>query len=567
MGGRELFSFMRLFAKSARFMALGTFLGLLGNLAAVGLLALSGWFIAATAVAGLTAISAQLFNFFLPSIGVRILAVGRTLCRYAERLVTHDATFRILESLRVWFYKKIEPLAPARLMQYRSGDVLSRIVADIDALDHLYLRVISPFVVYLFAMVLMVTALARVEAGIAWIAAMGLVLAGLVLPLSAKRWGAASGRRLTRTAGRLRTRLIESLQGMAELLIFGVKEDHLAVLSDHHDRLEKLQARMSHLTGLTHAILTLISGMCLTAAAVLGVRAVYSGQLSAEMLALSLLTIMASFDMVWSLPSAFQYLGQSQESARRLAEMVASRPLVTFAAQSQTVPKTFDIRFEAVNFRYRPEDPPVLQDVSFNVAQGERLALLGTSGIGKSTLAHLLVRFWDPDRGCIRIGGRDIRTFCEADLRRIVVLVSQQAHMFNVSIRDNLILARPAAGDNDLWAALRAARLEDVVANLPQGLKTLIGEAGKRLSGGQVRRLAVARAYLRDAPIWVLDEPTEGLDSETEADLLKTLFDLTLGRTLILITHRPVALDRMDRIICLAEGRITEQKVQAKTAG
>jgi ATP-binding cassette subfamily C protein CydC len=559
--GRELFSFIRLFGKHARWMAGGAILGLVAILAAVGLLALSGWFIAATALAGLTAGGGRLFNFFLPSIGVRLLAVVRTLARYAERLVSHDATFRILESLRVWFYRHLEPLAPACLMRYRSGDVLSRIVGDIDALDHLYLRVLSPFAVALAATGLIVAGLGRVEAGIARITAIGLLTGGLILPFFAQKWGADSGRRLTGTASELRTRIVESLQGMAELLIFGTRAQQLTALERGHDQLERLQARMSHLTGLTSALLTLISGLCLTATAALGVEAVRSGRLSAEMLALSLLTVLASFETVWSLPSAFQYLGQSRESARRLAEMVASQPAVTFVAQSDVRPQAFDIRFEAVSFRYRPADPPALQDVSLHVTQGQHLALLGASGAGKSTLAHLLVRFWDPDQGRIRIGDQDIRTLAEADLRQMVVLVSQQAHMFNASIRENLILARPDARDADLMAALRAARLEELLTQLPQGLDTWIGEAGKRLSGGQIRRLAVARAILRDAPIWVLDEPTEGLDPETEAELMQTLLELCTGRTLILITHRPVDLWPMDRILHLAEGRIFEQGV------
>jgi ATP-binding cassette subfamily C protein CydC len=242
--------------------------------------------------------------------------------------------------------------------------------------------------------------------------------------------------------------------------------------------------------------------------------------------------------------------------------MVASRPAVTFVEQGGEPLRRFDVRLEAVSFRYRPADPAVLQDVSLSIAQGQRIALVGASGTGKSTVAHLLVRFWDPDRGCIRIGGQDIRTLAEADLRRRVVLVSQQAHMFNATLRDNLALARPGAGDTELLAALQSARLEEVVAALPQGLDTWIGEAGKGLSGGQIRRLSVARAILRDAPIWVLDEPTEGLDLGTEAELMENLLELTAGRTLILITHRTVALDRMDRIFEMAEGRITERPVR-----
>jgi ATP-binding cassette subfamily C protein CydC len=279
-------------------------------------------------------------------------------------------------------------------------------------------------------------------------------------------------------------------------------------------------------------------------------------------LALVALAVLGAFDAVAMLPAAYQYLGRTREAGRRLMEITNTPPAVRFADASPELPLRCAVAFEAVHFRYRPADPPALAALTFRVEPGERVAVVGRTGAGKSTLAHLLVRFWDPGQGCVRIGGRDIRTLAEGDLRRLVTVVSQQPHIFNASIRDNLRIAAPEAAEGDLQAALAAVQLDAFTASLSDGLDTWVGEAGRRLSGGQARRLALARAVLHDGPVWVLDEPTEGLDRVTEARTLQRLFSLTSGRTVLLITHRLVDLDRMDRILVMENGHIVEQGSQ-----
>jgi ATP-binding cassette subfamily C protein CydC len=272
-----------------------------------------------------------------------------------------------------------------------------------------------------------------------------------------------------------------------------------------------------------------------------------------------MLTILAAFEVMMPLPAAYQFLGHTREAGRRLLEIVDTKPEITFPATSASLCAEPGVRFENISFRYNENTPWVLKDISLQIPAGRRVAVIGETGSGKSTLVHLLVRFWNPVSGHIRLGDADIRALSESDLRRTISVVSQQPHMFNASLRENLQIARPAAGDDDLWAALESARLKEFVANLPDGLDTWVGEDARLLSGGQARRVAIARAILHDAPIWVLDEPTEGLDTVTERQLMQVLARKSKSRTLLLITHRLVDLHWMDHIVILEKGRVADQ--------
>ena len=541
-------------------MGAGIFFGLLTITSTVGLLALSGWFLSATAFAGLTAVTAMAFNFFLPGAGVRFFAISRTLCRYVDRVISHDATFRLLETLRTWFYTKLEPLAPARLMQYRSGDLLNRIVADIDALDNVYLRVLSPTATAMLLSFILLIFLFFFDFLSGLIAFAGLLVAGSAVPVLAGVLGAGAGRRIAYRMSGFRIQIVEGIQGLAELLVFGRQARYLEELADHNRELLHLQLQMSVIRGFSSALITVIAGLATVAVLLRGAGLVNSGQMHGAVLAMVVLAVMSSFEAVVPLPSAYQFLGRTREAGKRLLDIVNADPAVVFPEQSAAGSQRHDVAFRQVTFGYRRTDPPVLDGVDFQVSDGERIALLGATGVGKSTIAHLLVRFWDPSSGQVLLGGEDLRSYSEADLRSRISVVSQQAHMFNASIRDNLRIAssKDQIDDARLWKALEAAQLEEFVRNLPEGLDTWTGESGKRLSGGQARRLAVARAVLQDAPVWILDEPTEGLDRETEHRLMNTLFELTADRTVLLITHRLADLDRMDRILILEQGRIVE---------
>jgi len=553
---KELSPFLAVVPRYLTRLALGALAGLAAAAAAVGLMSLSGWFISAAAAAGLAPATAYLFNFFLPSIGVRIFAILRTAARYAERVVTHDVTFRILEGLRVWFYRRIEPMAPAGLWRFRSGDILNRIIADIEALDNFYLRTLSPAVVALLLSILVFFLLAVFDEWIAVTFWLLFVFAGTGVSTGAAQAAEPAGRLITACSAQLRLHAVEGLQGLAEIIVFGAAGQHQEIVRRSQAELMAGQRRMAHIRGVSAAAMHVLSGAAVLAALYCGCDRVSAGRLDGAALAMIALAVTAAFETVFSLPTAYQFLGRIRAAGLRLLEVVETAPPVSFVGSTRTVPAHFDVAFDDVSFRYRPERPRALKQVSIFVPQGRRIAVVGESGAGKSTLANLLVRFFDPETGSIRIGGADIRSLSEPDLRRIVVVLSQPSHLFSETIRANLLLAKPDAGDAELRGALAAVRLVDFVDRLPDGLDTWVGEAGQLMSAGQARRLAVARTILRDAPVWVLDEPTEGLDRITEAELVDSLMAVTGGRTVLWITHRLAGLERMDGVVVLDQGRV-----------
>lgn len=529
-------------------------LALVTLVAGLGLLAVSGWLLAGAALAGLAATVS--FELFRPAALVRLCALSRTGGRYGERVVSHEATFRLLADLRVWFYARLAPLAPGSLQGFRSGELLNRLVADIQSLDNLFLRVLAPSV-----------SAVCIGAGLYWLlgqwswwwanAVVGcMTLAGVAVPALAARLGASSGAALSEELGRLRAELVETLQGLAEVLVYGAGEHRLQALAERELRYLALQRQMNRLQAGSAALQTLLSGLALWAALFIGTELVATGHLTGPLLAGLALTVLAAFEAVQPLPLAYQFLGQTRASARRLREVLDTPPTVVFPAHSARLPTHFELMLRGVSFAYRPGEPPVLRDLDLCVPAGGRLAVMGPSGAGKSTLAQLLVRFFDPTSGMIHLGGVDLSSFAETDLRRLVGMVSQRSHLFSASVRDNLLMARPDATEKALWQALEGARLADTVAALPAGLDTWLGESGMRLSGGQIRRLVVARMLLRDPPILILDEPTEGLDAATADELLAALDTLMTGRTVILISHRLQDLVAVERLALLEEGRL-----------
>jgi ATP-binding cassette subfamily C protein CydC len=449
-------------------------------------------------------------------------------------------------------------------MMFRSGDILNRIVADIDALDNLYLRVLSPSTVALITSLLVVAFLWIFDPFIALATGLYLAVAGLGVSAAALKLGESCGQQITHRTAELRVGIIDTLQGLAELLVFDDYHRHLESVANSSRALLKSQLRMSHIRGLSLALITLISGLAVLTALYLAVDLVMLDVLNGANLALITLAILASFEAVLPLPAAYQYLGRTREAGRRLLEIVDMEPPITYPDTAVTLCAQPGISLENISFRYSENAAWALKDVNLRISGGSRVAVIGETGSGKSTLVHLLVRFWNPVTGIIRLADEDIRNFSEAQLRRSISVVSQQPHMFNATLRDNLQIARKDAGDDALWAALESARLKGFVESLPRGLDTWVGEAGKLLSGGQARRVALARAMLHDAPLWVLDEPTEGLDTITEKKLMQTVERKTRDRTLLLITHRLVDLDWMDHIVMLEKGRIAAQGTHAE---
>ncbi len=553
---KPLLPFIRQFKPHLGRMFIGTVSGAVALTSAVGLLSLSGWFLSAAAFAGMTAVTAQTFNFFFPSVGVRLFAFTRIAARYGERIISHDTTFHILKTLRVRFYQKIEPLAPACLVKYRSGEILTRLVSDIDALDNLYIRILSPAVSALMIMVALGIFLGLFDMVLSATACGFFIIAVVAVPWKASLSGMSVGRNLAETVGMLRTQTIEGLQGLTDLIIFGAMDKHLERLAGQHKQLILLQKKMSHIRGLSNASISFLSGAAVWIVLYIGVSMVDSGKLPGEFLACTALAVWAAFEAAVPLAHAFQHLGRTVEASERIHEITSMTPSVVFAKKFIGNPERFDIHFENIRFQYLEDTQPVLDGFSLRIAHGCRTALVGETGCGKSTLVHLLTRTYDPNEGSIRIGGMDLKQFTENDLRKTITVISQHSHIFNGTVADNLKIARADAGEPELFHALEKVRLADFVHSLPEGLNTWVGEGGQRFSGGQIRRLALARAVLHDAPVWVLDEPTEGLDKITEWEVTRSLFNHARQRTMLIITHRLLDFQRMDQISVMDKGRV-----------
>ncbi len=548
----ELARLWTLFRPYRAWMLAGTLVALITLLANVTLMALSGWFVTSMAVAGAAGIAV---NYFAPAALIRLSAIVRTAGRYGERLLNHEATFRLIAGLRVWFYHHLEPLAPARLQQYHSGDLLSRIRADIDALDNLYVRVLVPVAVAALSVLLFFVFLLLHDPLIALSGLAFLLLAGVALPLWSQARGQGPGRRLAADEAELRTAVIDGVQGMAELTLYGANDRQAERIDRLGRRLTTDQMRLHSDHGLTQAAVGLSAHLSLWVLLWLAIPMVQDGRLMPPALAMLALFTLASFEAVAPLPHAFQLLGRTIASARRIFAIIDTPPAVSEPSAPSPSLERFDIRFEAVSFSYPGAAAPALSEISLEIPAGSRAAVVGATGSGKSTLFNLLLRFWPLDAGDIRVGGYSISQLAGDDLRRYIAVVSQQTHLFDTSIRDNLLIANPEATPAALESACRIAQIHDFISELPEGYDTWVGETGVRLSGGQARRIAVARALLKDAPILLLDEPTEGLDAATERDLMAALNRLMVGRTVLLITHRPAGLDWVDQVLVLDQGR------------
>jgi len=542
----ELLSILAVARRQWRWMVGGILLAILVVGANALLMAVSGWFIAAMAVAGVTKVS---FNYFMPSAAIRALAISRTLGRYAERLVTHGAALRVLAELRIWLFNRLEPLSPAVLERYSAGDLAGRLRSDVDAMENLYLRIIAPLCSGVVSICISTLFVAWYSRSAALSLLFFLAVTGLVLPLLARRLARRPGKRSVELAAELRTVVTDGLQGGGELILLGAVERHAGRV----DRLSaELVAAQEELAG--GAALTLgggvaAAGLGVAAVLICGSLAVTAHGIDGPQLVMLLLFSAAAFEGAGGMPAALLLLPAARESGRRITEL-ASAPLpVAEPAVPAPLPADFGIVMRGVTFAYDPA-LPVLKGLDLELPPGGRVALLGPSGVGKSTVLDLLLRFRDYG-GSITFGGTELRDFSGDDLRRLIAVSPQRPHLFNTSIRENILLSRPEATPEELQSVLEASALDVWVSGLPQGVDTRVGETGGAISGGEARRIALARALLKDSPLLVLDEPTEGLDSATESLVLSRLDRLLAGRSLLLVTHRPACLALVDRVVRL----------------
>ena len=533
---------------------LSVLLGAGAVLAAVALLAVAGVLISKAAL------RPEILTLTVFTVSVRALAISRALLRYLERLVSHDLAFRVLADLRVRFFRRLAPLVPEGLAGLRGGDVLSRFVADVDALQDLYLRAIGPPLVAAVVIGVVGVALLAVLPAAAPIVVGALLAAGVLVPAIAGRATAASGRRQAPARAELSAELVELVQGAPELAVYGREDDWAGRAHAADARLIGAQRRDAIVGGVTAGLGMLIAGTALVGVTAVGVNATAQGALEGFLLAGAVFVAIGAFEAVTPLPDAAQRLNVCAGAAQRLEE-ITERPVpVADPPSPRPVPGRGALVADGLTVRFPGRDAPALQDVGLRLKAGARIAVVGASGAGKTTLARALVRFLDPDAGAVRVGGLDVREAAQAQVRHTVRLAGQDAHLFTTTIRQNVALARPEATDDDIADALRRVGLGDWLASLPDGLGTQVGEGGDEVSGGQRRRIALARALVSDARFLVLDEPTAHLDEAGAAALLRSLGgDRRDGRGMLVVSHTLAGLERWDEVIVLAGGRVVER--------
>ena len=498
----------------------------------------------------------EILTLTVAIVGVRAFAITRALLRYGERLSSHDAALRLLGRVRASFFRRLAPLVPGDLGGPRSGDLLSRFVGDVDALQDLYLRALAPPVVAALVIAATASTAWLILPAAAPVVLVCLLLASLVVPGLAATLAAGAGRRQAPARAALSAELVETIEGATELAVAGRAGERVARLRAADARLAAIARRDALAAGAATVLGSLAAGLTVIAVLAVAIPAVHGGTLAAVLLASLAFLALAAFEGIAPLPLAARRLRACAEAARRIDELCDREPVVADPEHPTPVPPAGALALDGVRVSYGPGAPAVLDGVSLHLAPGRLVALHGPSGAGKTTLAHLLVRFRDVDAGSVTIGGVDVRHVAQEDLRKAVVFAAQDAHLFNTTLRENIQLARRDADEADIWLALERAGAADWARGLPDGLDTLVGEDGGVISGGQRQRIALARALLADGRFVILDEPTAHLDAETARGVMAHIAADAHDRGVLVITHSDAGLEYFDEVLELRDGHI-----------
>lgn len=552
-GGAVFVRLLRLVRPWWKHLVLSVLAGAIAIGSGVALMGTSAYLIAAAAL------RPPITTLMLVIVAVRLFSLTRSGFRYLERLISHDLSFRLLADLRVWLYCQIEPRAPAGLQEYRSGDLLNRILADVDTLQNVFSRVLGPPLVALGVAVGACLALWLFLPSAALALAVTLLGAGIGVPWLAFKLGQVTGRQQISARAALAGEVVELFQAAPEIVAYGQEQLRLNRLVALDTKLTRLAATNALANGLTEGLGVLLTGAGVWLVLLLAIPAVRLGTLPGVFLGALALIALASFEGIRPLPVAFQQLAPSLQAAQRIFALAEAPLPVRDPIAPRPILRSGAVTLSKARLRYGPDEPWALDGIDLELNPGQRVALVGPSGAGKTSLAQVLVRFRDLDGGCACLAGHDLREYAADDLRQVIGLATQDAHLFNTSIRENVRLARPTASDVEIVAALRRARVWDWVQSLPRGWDTPVGESGVQVSGGQRQRLALARALLADFPVVIFDEPTANLDPATADALMADLLAAVEGRATLLITHRLAGLESVDEIVVLDHGRVIER--------
>ncbi len=523
---------------------IGLGLSILTLLASIFLLSLSGWFLASTAVVSVAGL--YTFNYMLPAAGVRAAAITRTASRYVERLVDHNTTFKILAYLRTLAFRKILPLSANQLAQYQKADLLNRFIVDIDALDHLYLKLFSPIVTALVIILLLFVGLSYINLPIALIITIVLTITLLAIPVIFYHAGKQLGETLAKQQSEYRALLINYLQGQAELTLFNAQHRYRTKL----DKLESdwlfHQQRQSTLMALSSALVVLIAGFL-----TLLVLWLITQYTLSPLVALFVFVCLASSEILAPIPGAFIFLGQVLTSATRTTVLFNQTPDIKFIEQGKTIDLSIaKLQFDDISFSYPNQPFAILSHFSLTINSGQHVGLIGKTGCGKSTLLNLVTRTWEANSGKILINDIPVDQLDETTLRQIIAVVPQVITIFSDTLKQNLLIGNQQASDQQLIDVLHQVELSKLLAN-DQGLNLPLGQGGRALSGGEIRRIGIARALLHNSPLILMDEPTESLDQQTEQQIIELIKQTCKNKTLLMVTHRLTNNPLFDRIINL----------------
>lgn len=492
-------------------------------------------------------------------VSVRFFGISRGVLRYAERLMSHDTTLRLLGGLRVWFYERLEPLAPARVMEYRSGDLLSRAVHDIDVLEDLYVRVLSPTLVALGIGIFTGFFLGRWDPLFAIVFWLFYGFAALVLPWTSSHFTENAAKARIEDRSEMDATILEYLHGLADLMVYDQVDSWQIRIKELSEAYEHSLENITRITGFSDALLNFTQNVATAAMMFIAIPAVAEGKLDGVLLAVILLVTIASYEAILPLPTSAHQWHSSIQAAERLFEIIDAQPTVIDPTHPELIVEPSTMQFQELEFYYPQTTHAALRDLTFQANSGQALAIVGRSGAGKTTVANLLLRFWEYQKGRVTLGDSEIKNFSQKDLRQAISMVEQDGYLFEGTILYNLLLANPLASKSRIHDALQASQSLDFITSLPEGLDTWIGEFGFGLSGGEVRRLILARSLLQDKSILILDEPTADLDPITANKLTQSLQLLSKSKVSIWITHRLVGLESMDEIVVLDKGKIIDR--------